>query len=412
MNQASTPSAALVEQAEYLVDLGSTLLSYGCPTHRLEALMSGIAAVEGYTCDVFAVPTGLWMMLRPASGGDPPVVRMVRVKEWEVNLDRLSEVDRIFNDVLERKYTLADARRAIDLAEVRPAPYAKTLSLAAIPVASAASAVFFRGGLIEVLVAGLGGVLLVLLAQILRKREGAALLADFIGGLLAGCLAWAATTLRPELSREVVILSVIITLVPGMTMTTGLAELANRNLVSGAGRLMGAMTVFLSIIFGIATVIAIEHAIGVKIEPAAERVSAPLGLELAALLAGAFAFTVMFAVPPKYAPWAMLAAAISWLITGLAEHLPSGLAAFLGSLSVCLFANACARITKRPSQVFMLPGLILLVPGSFGFLSLEAFLRGNFLHGAAKGFEMFLVAGAIVTGLLLANVIFPARKFL
>jgi uncharacterized membrane protein YjjB (DUF3815 family) len=100
-------------------------------------------------------------------------------------------------------------------------------------------------------------------------------------------------------------------------------------------------------------------------------------------------------------------------VTGQAtRYLPGSLAAFAAAASVTLWANSCARVTQRPAQLFLLPGLVLLVPGSFGFLSLEAFLRGEFLGGAAKGFEMFLIAGAIVTGLLLANVILPAKKIL
>ena len=56
--------------------------------------------------------------------------------------------------------------------------------------------------------------------------------------------------------------------------------------------------------------------------------------------------------------------------------------------------------------------MMLLVPGSFGFLSLEDFLRGDFLNGAAKGFSMLLITGALVTGILLANVLLPAKKLL
>ena len=56
--------------------------------------------------------------------------------------------------------------------------------------------------------------------------------------------------------------------------------------------------------------------------------------------------------------------------------------------------------------------MVLLVPGSFGFRSLESFLRGELAGGASEGFEMFLTAGAIVTGFLCANVVLPARKLL
>ena len=71
-----------------------------------------------------------------------------------------------------------------------------------------------------------------------------------------------------------------------------------------------------------------------------------------------------------------------WAATGVGTRaFPGHLAAFLGAMAVCLVGNALARFTERPAQLFILPGLILLVPGSFGFLSLEAFLRGEFLGG-------------------------------
>lgn len=78
-----------------------------------------------------------------------------------------------------------------------------------------------------------------------------------------------------------------------------------------------------------------------------------------------------------------------------------------------MLANFLARVTKRPSQVFQLPGMMLLVPGSFGFLSLSAFLASNnALMGTQRGFTMALVGAALVIGVLVANVIVPSRKLL
>jgi uncharacterized membrane protein YjjP (DUF1212 family) len=58
--------------------------------------------------------------------------------------------------------------------------------------------------------------------------------------------------------------------------------------------------------------------------------------------------------------------------------------------------------------------MMLLVPGSFGFLSLDDFLRGDVVAGAAKGFQMLLVGvgGALVMGVLVSNLVLPARKLL
>ena len=118
-------------------------------------------------------------------------------------------------------------------------------------------------------------------------------------------------------------------------------------------------------------------------------------------------------MPRRYLGAALASGAIGYIATALGtRHLPGHVSAFAAALAVCLFANGLARATDRPAQLFQLPGMMLLVPGSFGFLSLEDFLRGDFLNGAMKGFSMLLIAGALVTGILLANVLLPPRKLL
>lgn len=398
------------ELAEYLLELGGTLLSYGCASHRLEGLIREIAREEGFVAEVFAVPTGLWMSI--ARPGDAPAVRLRRVPEWGTDLARLAEADRIFNDVLERRYDLAEARRRITaLRERRPA-YPAVLRYAAQAGTAGASAVFFDGGAREVGVAALGGLLVAALGVFLARTERARRLHDFLGGLVAGIVASLAAAYVPGISRQVVVLSIVILLVPGMALTTGLEELTHRNLVSGASKLMEVMIVLLSIVFGIAAAVGLERALGFPAGRAVALVSQPVWAQVAALGVAAVCVSMMFAVPRKLLVAATLAYAVGWAVTSGTRLWPGPMSVFVASCAVSLVANGAARITNRPAQVFILPALVLLVPGSFGFLSLEAFLRGELLGGAAKGFEMLLVASAIVTGLLIANVVLPSRKLL
>jgi uncharacterized membrane protein YjjP (DUF1212 family) len=87
--------------ADYLVEIGGTLVAYGCPTYRLEDVIALVGRTEGYEAQAFAFPTGLIVTLR-ASPMTPPLLRMARVKQWTVNLDRLVLVDEIFNEVAAR----------------------------------------------------------------------------------------------------------------------------------------------------------------------------------------------------------------------------------------------------------------------------------------------------------------------
>jgi uncharacterized membrane protein YjjP (DUF1212 family) len=409
--RAAIPQLTAAELTEYLLEIGGALLSYGCPTHRLEAVIREIAQLEGYQAESFAVPTGLFITV---IGPEGPLMRMTRVKEWAVDLGKLAAIDRIFNDVLDDKITLAEGRRRLDEVEVRKRAYTTPLRWASSAGAAGAAAVFLSGGPVEVGLAALGGLLIGIMGTLLGKSSRARLLQDFLGGLLAAGLALVATLVSPgHVSREVLVLSVVILLVPGMALTTGLSELAHKNLVSGASKLMEAMMTFLSILFGIAAMIGLEQALHLKTASVPALGSPDLLVQTLALAVAAGAFGVIFSVPPRLLHTAILSGAIGWGATMLARtHLAASLVTFLGALAVCLYANGLARITKRPSQLYQLPGLVLLVPGSFGFLSLEAFLRGEFLGGAAKGFEMFLTAGAIVTAVLVTNVILPARKLL
>ncbi len=400
------------ELADYIVEIGGTLVAYGCSSYRLEEVIRAVARSDGFEAEAFAIPTGLFIELR-GRGMTSPLTRMVRVKEWGVDLDRLTRVDEIFNDVADDKITIRTGRERLRALKLEPARYPLFLKYLATAMASAAAAVFFRGRPGEVAMAGAIGLFVALLGQLLAKNPSGRFLVELLGGFAAATAAWIVTRLQPNLSREVLVLSGIITLIPGMTLTTGLAELARKNLVSGSARLMEAFAAFLLIIFGIALALGIERVSAGKLPDAHARAGMPFELQILAVFGAAIAFAVLFNVPKRYLWSAIVSAGIGWITAGFGtRYLPGQLAAFGAALAVCVFSNLAARITQRPAQLFQLPGMTLLVPGSFGFLSLEAFLRGELAGGATKAFEMLLIAGGLVAGILMANVLLPAKKLL
>jgi uncharacterized membrane protein YjjB (DUF3815 family) len=55
----------------------------------------------------------------------------------------------------------------------------------------------------------------------------------------------------------------------------------------------------------------------------------------------------------------------------------------------------------------LVPGILMLVPGSIGFRSLSSFLERRTLAGIETAFSMILTAVALAAGLLIAGVIAP-----
>jgi uncharacterized membrane protein YjjP (DUF1212 family) len=408
MSDALTPDA----MADYLVHLGGALLKYGVPTHRLEALLTELAAKEGFTAHVFSVPTGVFLSVQKA-GGAPPVQRMARVGEWSANLDRLAVVDRIATDAVQKRLTIADARTHLDALEMRAPPWPLWATVLAPGIATGAAAIFFAGNLTEAVVATVLGWVLGGLSALLRARPALRVFENFLGGAVISTCAAVATRLAPSLSREVLVLSGIIVLVPGMTLTTGMNELTHRNLVSGTARLMDAVITLVSLVLGLAVVVGIEGQFGAPVAAAEPHPGLGLAAQIVAVLLAGVGFAIRLGVPRELLPGALLSCAVAWGSTlWLSPRLPGAPAALAGAFLVTALSNAMARAAERPSRVFLLPGLVLLVPGVFAFRSLDLLLRGDTMAGAAQVGTLLLTAGALVTGLAVANVAVPSRRAL
>jgi len=407
------------ELADYLLDIGATLAAYGCPSYRLEDVIRLVAETEGYRAEPFALPTGLFLRVTPQERSGQPVPevhRMTRLSEWGVDLDRLTTVDAIFNDVAHRRATIEQARARIREVVNRPALWSPPLVWAATTVASGAAAVFFRGSLVDVLVAAIVGAAVAGSRLALRSNPSQRLLTDFMGGLFAAMCAWLATRVWPTASPEVIVLAGAISLFPGMTFTTGLAEIAQKNLVSGGARLMESAVTLLLFLFGVALVAGLQKVAGAELPAAAiARAGFSLPYQALALVVSSFAFGILFQVPRRYMWTALVSGATGHVVTALAgRNIPEAphVAAFCAALAVCVLSNTLARVLDRPAQLFQLPGMILLVPGSFGFVSLGDLLAKKPEAGVEEAFMMALVGAALVIGVLVANVVMPARKLL
>ena len=401
------------ELADLLVWLGELLLEYGCPTHRLENCLRYTAEQQGLVAEVFAVPTGLWMSLEQPGG--EPLVRLVRVQRWAIRLDRLAELDEAFNAVADGRLSPEDASIWLDALEEAPATHGPLRGILAGGLASASAAVVFGGGW---LMAALGlalGLANMGLGHLLGKAQRTRLLVDFMAGVLVGGAAWLAAVIDPTLPRKPLVLAGIITNVPGLTLTSGLAEIAWKNLVSGTARLLDAAMVLLSLLFGVGMMATLEQ----WVHP--DHAVALLGgdetplwaLALAAVVAS-WAFTVLFSVGRRDALAALGAAMVAWAASLLTSRVgvPGAAAAFAGAIVCGLYANVFARLTDRPAQVVLVPGIVMLVPGAFGFVSFEQVVWGNVAAGTTGLMQTLLIAGALVIGLLLANAALPPRKIM
>lgn len=393
-----------------LLTLGAALLGYGLPAHRVEEAVLRLSRAFGLESSVFGLPTVLMVTVRRR--GEPQAAAdtsMVRADPGTIDLARLDALHRLVASVERGEL---DAHAAEQRARA---------------ILSAPRAVPRLLDLIAVAFVAFGGVLM--LGGDLRAAGWSALLGLGTGGFL-----WASAT-RPGFARVLpVVAAVAITvgscalahagllshplmaafaalfvLLPGLTLTLAMTELATGHLVSGTSRSMGALAVFLQLGLGVLLGVRLGRLHDASV--VTDLAPATLGMASGGALLLAVGFTVLLTIRRGDLPATLGVCALSFLLcraAGAWLGVESGV--LLAAAAVGLVSHVFARRYDRPSSTLTLPGVVMLVPGSLGLISVSAAALRDPTRAFEMGFQMLLVVAALSTGILLSAAALPPRS--
>lgn len=393
----------------FVLRLGRALHTSGYAANRLEEALSLASDRLGLIGQFFSTPTSIMASFGPQ---DDQRTFMIRVDPGDSDLGKLARTDEITREVLNGRLSPAEGTAQLGQLEHAPPAYGRLVTTLAFGVASGSAARFLGGGWHECL-AGLGiGLIIGLLALVAGRMPALGKVFEPLAALTASVLAAAMAALGLPVSVFLATLAGVIVLIPGLMLTTAMTELSTRHLASGTARFMGALVLLMGIAFGIALgtkLVALVHGS----IPAIPVETLPEWTLLVALVTTPLAFVVLLKAEPRDAPYIILAGALAFAGARIgAATLGPELGAFGGALVTGVAANWYARITNRSSQIVLVPGLLLLVPGSVGLRSLTSLLDRDVLLGVEGAFRMVLIAVSLVSGILIAQIISPKRTLL
>lgn len=392
----------------FILQLGRALHRYGSPAHRLEGALESMARALGLTLHVVSAPTSILMAFGPLNDQQ---TTLIRIAPGETNLGKLDRIDAIAEAVAKEEISLAEAVASIEEIEAMPHGISDLWKTIAFPAVSSASALVLGGGYGDMIVGAVSGALIGVLALFLSRRVSGGRLFELSGAFVAGTVAHLAAVYVSGVSYSTAMLAGVIILVPGMTLTIAMNEIATRNLVSGTARLTSAAVVFLEILFGIAiSEQLLLNWVGAPPSVASKGVSewaVILALLVACLCAGA-----LFRAHPRSWALIMVTSVAAFYAARLgAHHLSGEIGACLGGFVAAAIANTYARLKNRSAMVILIPSLLMLLPGSLGFRSLTSLWGQDVVGGIDAAFKMILLAVSLVIGILVANaVILPRRS--
>lgn len=392
---------------DFVEKLARALHRYGYTAPNIEDALTAVCERLGIRGEFFATPTAIFATVQWDEYDD---TFLIRVAPGRVNLDKLSRLDRLAHDVADGRVSMQDASRQIDEIRATPPRYRGKATVAAAVVASACSAPFFGGGWREVITCGAIGFVSGLFALI-GRRDSRFALHEPVSAFFAGLIACAASAWMPPTSLFIATCAGLIILLPGLTVTTAISELATQHLASGTARMMSALILFVTMGFGLAVGLKVGMVI---FSPPLEATPVPLPAWtlVVALVLAPLAFMIRFQANPRDAVSIVAISALAFGCARLgAQTLGIGTGAFGGALAVGLASGLHSRLRDRPALVTSTVGILMLVPGSVGFRSITSMIARDPVAGIQTGITMLVAAVAIVTGLLLARVIVPSRSW-
>ena len=409
----ATQTVGGTEAVAFILRLGRALHNAGFTAHRLEATLSDVSRKLGLEAQIFSTPTSIMAAFGPP---DAQRTHLIRAEPGSTNLSHLAGLDRIARDVMYGTLGPVEGTTRIEALLNKAPRWGAGPVRAAFVLVSVAVACFLHVGALDLL----GAAILGLLCGSIVMRSGSRTewldIVEPLSAFLVAAVAQLLAAVTDSGAAYAMTVAGLVVLLPGMAFTTGLIELSTRHLASGTARLSGALVTFLGLGFGVA--------LGAKLGTAAGdwlvthdivlhvvNHALPWWVEGVGVLVAPLCFTVLLQADGKQAPWIVLAAAAAYLTSRFAGRaMGEELGAFLGALMVSAGSTFIARRRDTTPIVTIVPGLLILVPGSVGLRSVTSFSQQKVVTGVETAFKVALIGVSLAAGILAGRALTGALR--
>jgi len=233
---------------------GKIMLFAGGETYRVEDTVIRIARACGMEAESFVTPTGIFITL---NYGNKSHTAMTRIMYRTIDLNKVSMVNGVSRDLSVGLITPEEAQQQLKEISIAPLTYTATINNIAAGVAGGSFAYLFGGTYLDVLAAGIIGVIVNIVLNYFLNRQTAIFLATFIAAVHAALVAFIAVSVVEGTQVDKIIIGGIMPLLPGVALTNAVRDMIAGDLVSGLARGAEAVLIASAIAAGVIVVLAL-----------------------------------------------------------------------------------------------------------------------------------------------------------
>jgi len=123
-------------------------------------------------------------------------------------------------------------------------------------------------------------------------------------------------------------------------------------------------------------------------------------------------FSVLFTTPKDSIVKAGIVGSIGWGLYYISSLVLNNsiISTLIASISIGIVGELFAKYYKKPATVFIIPGIIPLVPGAGMYYTMLELVEKNYYAAVDKGTETFFLAAAISIGLIISTTLSTSIK--
>lgn len=398
------------EACSFVLEMGKRAHAYGSSASRLESYLVRLSTALGINAEFRSTPTDMIFAFNK-TGEEWQQLQLATVPLGGFDMTKLAKLDGLVDEIIAGELTIAAARKELQAFDSVKEPFGMFWSGASYLFAGVGFAAILSGGWMDILFSGLLSLLVFFMVTTSGRLPR--WWANWLPVTSAFVVAFISIIIKyyiPELNTVLVTLCAIIILIPGYSVSTGIAELTNNHVVSGWANLINGLVYLLKQFSGAwlgfalaALLITVPSATTTSID------SAWLWLFVPVLF---LSLPIAFQTSSKDFIWALISCAVAYagVVYG-SMLLSSNLGNLLGAIFAGVFANAWEWKTKRPGSIVLVPALMVLVSGSIGFRGLMASAEGE-TAGLSEFLDMFIIAITLTAGFLIANTLVKPKHSL
>lgn len=400
------------DMMEIAIGAGSIVLENGGETYRTEETVNQIAkALGAKTVSSFVTPTVIQFSYTDENNHYHSAIR--RITKRGTNLKKIAQVNELSRRI-SRRQKLSNPRQIENLLNKinKTTSYSNFIMIFMAALSSFFFALMFGGSIIEGFAAFFVGLFLRIFLIFIEKYN----LGVFFNSLSAGAITSVFTDLLFILGfisqTEIVLISVLMQVVPGLAIVNAIRDIIAGDLVAGNARIVEAFmiaaalsvgSVFGFLVFtflGISTndLFTVAKTQSLSNFPLYIKILLPFIFAMGASGFSAFYLnTNLFDVLPG-----ALIGGLGWLLFSFVGD-GGVISYFVGAFAVAIFSEIIAHVVKNPATIYLLPGLLPLVPGGGMFKTMRFCANGLIEQSLSSGFSTLCSAGAIALGIALAS---------